>query len=168
MPSAGIVSYSSEISMYSSSVPLIDLSQAMPGHQLLNQTVIRASEGKELKRTSEIFVSMPFDQRIIATLQDVTRSVGEQHGASTLTMIQHWQEINYCCREQVMRTAEASNLDRTLLADSDELDDLDDLPSNRSNLDLSTLVPTDGTATISEALFSSLPSDTPITVWFNS
>jgi len=61
-----------------------------------------------------------------------------------------------------------SNLDRTLSAESDELDNLDDLPSNRSNLDLSTLVPTDSTTKISEALFSSLPSDTPITVWFNS
>jgi len=61
-----------------------------------------------------------------------------------------------------------SNLDRTLSAESDELDDLDDLPSNRSNLDLSTLVPTDSTTKISEALFISLPSDTPITVWFNS
>ena len=44
------------------------------------------------------------------------------------------------------------------------MDDLDDLPSNCSNLDLSTLVPTDGTTKISEVLFSSLPSDTPITV----
>ena len=57
-----------------------------------------------------------------------------------------------------------SNLDKTLSADSADLNDLDDLASNRSDLDLSTLVPTDGTLTISEALFSSLPSDTPITV----
>jgi len=51
-----------------------------------------------------------------------------------------------------------TNLERTLSAESDELCDLD----------LSTLVSTDSTTKISEALFSSLPSDAPITVWFNS
>ena len=50
---------------------------------------------------------MLFDKRIIATLQDVTRSVEEQHGVSKLTIIQHWQEIKDCSREQVMRTTEA-------------------------------------------------------------
>jgi len=54
----------------------------------------------------QILLNMPFDQRIVATLQDVTRLLEEQHGVGKLTMIQHRKEIKDCSREQVMRTAE--------------------------------------------------------------
>ena len=128
-----------------------------------------------------------FDKRIIATLQDVTRSVEEQHGVSKLTIIQHWQEIKDCFREQVMRTTEARYVqpqpgnenhhayledlyvkeamrlhcafghcsDKMLLRSLEK--------HNIPHCHLRQYI-----CRLSEALFSSLSSDTPITVWFNS